>query len=93
MQPRITRLGSGSERAERVLLYVFSPTALGNRTGVLSVVAFGSPHTVNLSGTAVAPSLGLGVPLGGTSMATVSAGNPQPTCSLSAAAGLAGSPR
>jgi len=57
---------------------LFLPTALGNRTGVLSVVdsASGSPHTVNLNGTAVAPNLGLGVPIGGISTATVSAGSP-----------------
>lgn len=54
----------------------FSPTALGNQTGVLSISdnASGSPHTVNLSGQGVNPSLGLGVPPGGSSSAVVAAG-------------------
>jgi len=74
---------------------LFLPTALGNRTGVLSVVdsASGSPHTVNLNGTAVAPNLGLGVPIGGISTATVSAGS-RATYMLSiGATGLEGSLR
>jgi hypothetical protein len=55
---------------------VFSPTASGNRTGVLSITdnAPGSPHTVSLSGEGLAPSLELGVAAGGSSTASVNAG-------------------
>jgi hypothetical protein len=54
----------------------FSPTAVGDRTGVLSIVdnAAGSPHTVNLSGQGVGPSLGLIVPQGSSGAAIVAAG-------------------
>jgi hypothetical protein len=57
---------------------VFSPTALGNRAGMLTITdnAPGSPHTVSLSGQGVSPNLGLGVPAGDSSTATVSAGSP-----------------
>jgi hypothetical protein len=56
---------------------VFTPTASGNRTSALTIVdtAPGSPHTVNLSGTGTNPSLGLSVASGGSSSATVTAGN------------------
>ena len=56
---------------------VFSPTALGNRTGMLTITdnAPGSPHMVTLSGQGVSPNLGLSVPAGGSSTATVSAGS------------------
>jgi hypothetical protein len=54
----------------------FTPTAGGSRSGTLTVVdsASGSPHTVSLSGTGANPGLGLAVPSGGTSSATISAG-------------------
>ena len=55
----------------------FTPTAAGSQSGTLTMVddAPGSPHTVPLSGTGVS-GLGLTVALGGSSSATVSAGNP-----------------
>jgi hypothetical protein len=55
----------------------FSPTALGNRTGVLSVSdnAADSPQTVSLSGQGVNPSLGLTVSQGGSNTAIVNAGS------------------
>jgi hypothetical protein len=82
-----SQIGAGSCQ----ISILFSPTALGNRTGVLSVVdsASGSPHTVNLSGTAVAPNLGLGVPPGGPVRRRCLPERPQLTCSPSAATGLA----
>ncbi len=57
---------------------LFSPTLMGDRTGVLSIIdgASDSPQMVSLSGTGVGTSLGLGVPPGGSSTATVLAGAP-----------------
>jgi hypothetical protein len=57
---------------------LFSPTLMGDRTGVLSIIdgASDSPQMVSLSGTGVGTSLGLGVPPGGTNTATVVAGQP-----------------
>jgi len=55
----------------------FTPTAAGSRSGTLTIVdnASGSPHTVPLSGTGVS-GLGLTVAPGGSTSATVAAGNP-----------------
>jgi len=55
---------------------VFSPSATGDRAGALSIIdsASDSPQRVNLSGNGTGPSLGLGVPAGGTSTETVPAG-------------------
>ncbi len=52
----------------------FTPTAIGNRVGTLTIVdnAPGSPHTASLVG--VGNSLGFGVASSGTSSATVQAG-------------------
>jgi hypothetical protein len=54
----------------------FSPTASGNRTGVLTISfgATGAPQTVDLSGQGVNSSLGLTVPQGSDGTATVAAG-------------------
>jgi len=56
---------------------IFSPSVSGTLTGVLSITdnASGSPHTASLSGQGVNPSLGLGVPQGGSSVAVVNAGS------------------
>jgi hypothetical protein len=54
----------------------FNPIATGTRTGVLTITddATGSPQTINLTGTAVAANLGLGIPNNGSNSATVQAG-------------------
>lgn len=56
----------------------FTPTVAGNRTGTLTVVytAAGSPQAISLSGAGVGtgPALGLGITSGGSSSATVAAG-------------------
>jgi hypothetical protein len=54
----------------------FTPTALGSRTGTLTVTdnAPGSPHSVSLSGTGVAANLGLTTAGGSSSSAAVPAG-------------------
>ena len=56
----------------------FTPTVAGNRTGTLTVVytAAGSPQAISLSGAGVGtgPALGLGITSGGSSSATVGAG-------------------
>jgi hypothetical protein len=51
---------------------VFTPTALGSRTGTLTITdnAPGSPHTISLNGTGAAP--GLGLRIAGTAPATAS---------------------
>jgi Abnormal spindle-like microcephaly-assoc'd, ASPM-SPD-2-Hydin/Beta-propeller repeat len=75
----------------------FSPTALGNSTGTLTVTdsAAGSPQTVNLTGKGVAASLGLAYALQGGSSAptaaTVQAGTGATTLVQVGGAGLAGS--
>jgi Beta-propeller repeat/Abnormal spindle-like microcephaly-assoc'd, ASPM-SPD-2-Hydin len=55
----------------------FTPTAVGSRSSTLTIVddAPGGPHTVSLSGTGVS-GLGLTIALGGSTSATVAAGNP-----------------
>jgi hypothetical protein len=55
---------------------VFTPSATGTRPGTLTIVdnAAGSPHTVSLTGTGASPGIGLGLPAGGSSSATVAAG-------------------
>ena len=54
----------------------FNPTAASSRTGTLTITdnAAGSPHTVSLSGIGLTANLGLGVPSGSSSSATVPAG-------------------
>jgi hypothetical protein len=71
-------LGSGSAGNTCQISVIFSPSALGTRTGALSITdsAAGSPHMVSLSGQAASPSLGLGLPPGGSSTAVVNAGSP-----------------
>jgi hypothetical protein len=56
---------------------VFSPGAARSSTASLAITdgAANSPQTVSITGTAVAPSLGLGLAPGGVSTATVSAGS------------------
>jgi Abnormal spindle-like microcephaly-assoc'd, ASPM-SPD-2-Hydin len=55
---------------------VYTPTTLGQSTGTLTITddAGNSPQTVTLTGTAVAPNIGLAVPTGGSASASVSAG-------------------
>jgi hypothetical protein len=67
-----TGLGAGSCQ----ISVVFSPTASGNRTGVLTISfgTTGAPQTVDLSGQGVDSSPGLTVPQGGSSTAVVAAG-------------------
>jgi hypothetical protein len=71
---------------------VFTPSATGTRTGTLTIVdnASGSPHTVSLTGTGAGPSLGLGLPTGGSSSATVAAGTTAAYTLSIGGAGLAG---
>jgi len=73
----------------------FSPTALGNSTGTLTITDSdaGSPHTVPLTGTGVADSLGLSYcSLNGCfSTQTVSAGGVATTAFQVGGAGIAGS--
>ncbi len=57
----------------------FSPQATGTRTAAIQITdnASNSPQTISLTGTGTAPpSIGLGVPLGGSNSATVAAGQP-----------------
>jgi Abnormal spindle-like microcephaly-assoc'd, ASPM-SPD-2-Hydin/Beta-propeller repeat/Lactonase, 7-bladed beta-propeller len=71
---------------------VFTPTAIGQRTGTLTVSdnATGSPQTVTLSGTGVQP-LTLGVGTGGSTTATVASGQTATyNLSLSGSAGFSG---
>jgi WD40 repeat protein len=58
------------------IVVTFTPTVAGNRTGTLTVVytATGSPQTVPLSGIGTNAALGLGLTPGGSSSATVAAG-------------------
>ena len=55
---------------------VFAPSASGTRTGTLTIMdnASGSPQKVSLIGTGANPSLGLGLPTGGSGSDTVTAG-------------------
>ena len=55
---------------------VFSPTAIGTRTGVLTITdsASDSPQSASLSGSGTSPSLGLNVPPGSVNSQTVAAG-------------------
>jgi len=69
-----TTLAAGADCAITV---TFSPQGTGTRTAVLQITdgASNSPQIINLSGTGAAPpSIGLGVPSGGSSSATVTAG-------------------
>lgn len=69
-----TTLAAGADCAITV---TFSPQGIGTRTAVLKITdsASNSPQIINLSGTGAAPpSIGLGVPSGGSSSATVAAG-------------------
>jgi hypothetical protein len=71
---------------------VFTPTAIGQRTGTLTVSdnATGSPQTVNLSGTGVQP-LTLGVGTGGSTTTTVASGQTATyNLSLSGSTGFGG---
>jgi hypothetical protein len=67
------KVGAGAQCAISV---TFKPTATGIRNASLSVSdnGKGSPHTVQLSGTGLGVSLGLRIASGGSSSATVSAG-------------------
>ena len=69
-----TTLAAGADCAITV---TFSPQGTGMRTGVIQITynAGNSPQIINLSGIGAAPpSIGLGVPAGGSSSATVTAG-------------------
>src|SRR5271170_6068626 len=69
-----TTLAAGADCAITV---TFSPQGTGTRTAVLQITdsASNSPQIINLSGIGAAPpSIGLGVPSGGSSSATVTAG-------------------
>ncbi len=69
-----TTLAAGADCAITV---TFSPQGTGTRTAVLQITysASNSPQIINLSGIgATPPSIGLGVPSGGSSSATVTAG-------------------
>jgi hypothetical protein len=59
-----------------IINVTFSPTAVGSRSGTLTVIddASSSPQTVLLGGTGSAPTLGLVVSSGGSSSASVQAG-------------------
>ena len=54
----------------------FTPTAAGTRSGSLTIIdsAPGSPHVISLSGTGVAPAMGVAVASGGSNSASVAAG-------------------
>jgi hypothetical protein len=67
------RVAAGAECAISV---TFKPTATGVRSASLSLTdnGIGSPQTVPLSGTGLGVSLGFGIASGGSSSATVSAG-------------------
>jgi hypothetical protein len=63
--------------ADCAITVTFSPQGTGTRTAVLQITdsAGNSPQIINLSGIGAAPpSIGLGVPAGGSSSATVTAG-------------------
>jgi hypothetical protein len=71
---------------------VFTPSATGTRTGILTIVdnASGSQQTVSLTGTGAGPGLGLGLPTGGSGSATVAAGATAAYTLSIGGAGLAG---
>jgi len=72
---------------------VFTPTAIGQRTGTLTVSdnATGSPQTVTLSGTGVVQALTLGVGTGGSTTTTVASGQAATyNLSLSGSPGFSG---
>ena len=66
-----TAIAAGSTCSMQI---TFTPTALGTRTGVLTIndSAPGTPHTMSLTGTGA--SLALGVAAGGSNSATIQAG-------------------
>jgi hypothetical protein len=70
----------------------FSPTALGDSTGTLTITdsGAGSPHTVALAGTGVAGGIGLVYPSTGASSATVQAGTSAITTIQVGGAGVGG---
>jgi hypothetical protein len=83
-----------SSGATCTIAITFTPSAAGTRTATLSVTdnASGSPQTVALSGTGTtaAPTLGLGIPSGSSSSATVAAGVAASYTLTLGGAGLAG---
>jgi hypothetical protein len=84
--------GTLSVNATCQVSIVFTPTAIGQRTGTLTVSdsATGSPQTVTLSGTGVQPLI-LGVGTGGSTTATVASGQTATyNLSLSGSPGFSG---